>query len=56
MKDSLYYYHEDRIDLALGKDNPRGRLKEIPPNPSSTIEALPRVGGLHHRYTWRYAA
>lgn len=56
VKDFLSYYHEDRTHLALGKDAPKGRQKEIPPNPSSTIEVLPRVGGLHHRYTWRDAA
>ena len=56
VKDFLVYYHEDRTHLALSKDAPKGRLNEIPPNPSSTVEALPRVGGLHHRYAWRDAA
>ncbi len=56
LKQYLTYYHEDRTHLALGKDTPKGRPEEIPPNPNSTVEALPRVGGLHHRYAWRDAA
>ena len=33
-------------------------LQKERPRPSSTgkIVALPRVGGLHHRYEWREAA
>jgi putative transposase len=43
------YYHEDRTHLGLKKDTPCCRpplscIKE------SRILALPRVGGLHHRY------
>lgn len=56
LKNFLAYYHEDRTHLALGKDAPEGRPEEIPPNASATVEALPRVGGLHHRYVWRDAA
>ncbi len=56
LKDFLTYYHEDRTHLALGKDTPKGRPEEIPPNPNSTVESLPRVGGLHRRYVWRNAA
>lgn len=56
VKDFLSYYHQDRTHLALGKETPKGRPEEIPPNPSSAVEGLPRVGGLHHRYVWRDAA
>lgn len=52
----LAYYHEDRTHLALGKDAPKGRPEEIPPNLDAEVESLPRIGGLHHRYTWRKAA
>ena len=50
------YYHEDRCHLRLDKDGPDGR--PVTPRPSSTakVVALPRVGGLHHRYAWRKAA
>ena len=50
------YYHEDRCHLGLGKDTPHAR--PVTPRPSCTakVVALPRVGGLHHRYEWREAA
>jgi len=50
------YYHDDRTHLGLEKDTPIGR--PVTPRPSSTarVVALPRVGGLHHRYVWREAA
>jgi hypothetical protein len=52
----LVYYHEDRCHLGLKKDAPAGR--DVTPRPSSKarVVALPRVGGLHHRYEWREAA
>jgi putative transposase len=43
------YYHADRTHLGLEKDAPNERpieLREI-----GAVVALPRVGGLHHRYT-----
>jgi putative transposase len=43
------YYHADRTHLGLEKDAPEERpieLREI-----GAVVALPRVGGLHHRYT-----
>ena len=50
------YFHEDRTHLGLGKGTPDGR--PVTPRPSSTAKvfAMPRVGGLHHRYQWREAA
>ncbi len=52
----IRYYDEDRCHLGLAKDAPNGR--PVTPRPSSTahVVALPRVGGLHHRYKWRKAA
>jgi transposase InsO family protein len=52
----IQYYHEDRCHLGLGRDTPNGR--PVTPRPSShaKVVALPRVGGLHHRYVWREAA
>ncbi len=52
----INHYHEDRCHLGLGKDTPDGR--SVTPRPSSTgkVVALPRTGGLHHRYEWRDAA
>lgn len=52
----ISYHHEDRCHLGLGKDTPHER--PVTPRPSSTakVVALPRVGGVHHRYAWREAA
>ena len=43
------YYSRSRTHLSLGKDCPEHREVE-PPDFGDVIE-LPRVGGLHHRYT-----
>ena len=40
------YYNEDRPHMSLERDTPLGRAVE----PTGKIVALPRVGGLHHRY------
>jgi len=52
----IRYYHEDRCHLGLERDTPDRR--PVTPRPSSRakVVALPRVGGLHHRYVWREAA
>ena len=50
------YYHEDRCHLGLDKDTPNGRVVTPKPSPTAQVVALPRVGGLHHRYEWREAA
>jgi transposase InsO family protein len=52
----IAYYHADRTHLGLGKDAPAGRA--VTPRLSGTagVVALPRVGGLHHRYEWREVA
>ena len=56
IKDFLYYYDYDRTHLGLGKDCPLGRPIERKPDEASSLDALPRCGGLHHRYTWRKVA
>ena len=50
------YYHEDRCHLALDKDPPAERPVTPRPSPTAKVVALPRVGGLHHRYEWQEAA
>ncbi len=54
----LEYYHEDRTHLGLNKETPLGRHQAMcRPEPGRVqVIALPRVGGLHHRYEWRRAA
>jgi hypothetical protein len=52
LRSYLAYYHEDRCHLSLGKDSPNRREVTPRPSPAATVIALPRVGGLHHRYEW----
>ena len=52
----LSYYHEDRCHLGLEKDTPNERRITPRPSPTAKVVALPRVGGLHHRYEWSEAA
>ena len=50
------YYLNDRTHLSLKKDAPAVRVVEPKPHPAAEVIALPRLGGLHHRYAWRRAA
>ncbi len=50
------YFHEDRTHLGLAKNTPHERPVTPRPSAAETVVALPRVGGLHHRYAWREAA
>jgi hypothetical protein len=45
------YYHDDRTHLGLTKDTPAGRPTAIRSGVESKIQSLPRLGGLHHRYS-----
>jgi putative transposase len=42
------FYNADRPHMSLAGDAPAGRAIESPE--SGTVVALPRLGGLHHRY------
>ena len=44
------YYHEDRTHLALEKRTPAGRVAAADTDANRKVVAMPRVGGLHHRY------
>jgi hypothetical protein len=43
------YYHADRTHLGLKKDAPEGR--PIESREMGEVVSIPRVGGLHHRYS-----
>jgi hypothetical protein len=45
------HYHRSRTHLPLGKDSPESRAIQ----PPEMVVAVPRVGGLHHRYERRAA-
>ena len=48
--------HEDRTHIGLKKTTPARRPVEDCPNQARKALALPRIAGLHHRYTWSKAA
>jgi len=52
----LMYCHQDRCHLGLTKDAPNARAVTPRPSANAKVVALPRAGGLHHRYEWRKAA
>jgi putative transposase len=49
VRQHVAYYNEDRPHMSLGGDAPIARAVE-PPSAGALV-ALPRVGGLHHRYS-----
>ncbi len=53
VREYLRYYHVDRTHDGLGKDTPEKRPVEGWEGRHCRVVAIPRVGGLHHRYTWR---
>jgi len=50
MNDYARYYHEDRTHLALAKGTPAGRSAASKSGVGGRVIAMPRLGGLHHRY------
>jgi transposase InsO family protein len=56
VRDYISYFHEDRIHDGLGKDTPNRRPVQKKPRPEATVLSSARLGGLHHRYSWREAA
>ncbi len=56
IRDYVSYYHQDRILDSLEEDTPNRRPVEHKPSPNSVVIPNARVGGLHHRYSWREAA
>jgi putative transposase len=49
VRDYVRFYNDDRPHMALDGDAPAGRALEGPAD--GDVIALPRVGGLHHRYS-----
>jgi putative transposase len=56
LRDYVAYYHDDRTHLGLAKATPANRPSQTRPVGDAGVVALPRLGGLHHRYEWRAAA
>ena len=49
LRQYVAYYNEDRPHMSLGRDAPLSRA--VQPPSRGRVVALPRVGGLHHRYS-----
>ena len=49
LREYLEYYHSCRTHLSLEKDAPDSRPVE--PSEMGKVITIPKVGGLHHRYT-----
>ena len=56
LRDYVVYHNEDRCHCTLAGDSPAGRPIEMKPSVNAKVLALERLGGLHHRYTWKHAA
>ena len=52
----IEYYHRDRTHYHLDKDPPMSRPVQTKESDDDKVIALPRVGGLHHKYVWKQAA
>jgi putative transposase len=50
MTEYVRYYHEDRTHLGLSKQTPGERNAESNADSTCRVIAMPRSGGLHHRY------
>ena len=55
-RDYLAYCHDDRTHIGLDKRTPASRPVESRPTRAGKMLALPRIGGLHPRYTWSETA
>jgi putative transposase len=56
LEEYVEYYHQDRTHYHLDKDPPLSRPVQTKESYDDNVIALPRVGGLHHKYVWEKAA
>lgn len=56
LEEYIEYYHRDRTHYHLDKDPPLSRPVQTKESDDDKVIALPRVGGLHHKYVWEKAA
>jgi len=55
LREYINYFNTERVHTSI-MDAPAGRVCETRPSGSARVTRLPRMGGLHGRYTWREAA
>ncbi len=53
LREYVDYYNTDRVHTRL-RDSPMGRPTKKRPARDAQVIGLPRVGGLHHRYSESY--
>ncbi len=56
LEEYVSYYNDDRTHYSLGKDPPINRPVLKKESGHDKVIAIPRVGGLHHKYVWKDAA
>jgi MoxR-like ATPase len=56
IRDYVNYYHHDRTHDSLDKGHTESTAVESKAAPAATVMYSARLGGLHHRYSWREAA
>lgn len=54
-RDYITHYQQDRTHIGLNKATPASRTMEQRSIGRTHIASTPRVGGLHHRYSWSEA-
>jgi hypothetical protein len=52
LEEYVDYYNQDRTHYHLNKDPPINRPVLKKGTDEDKLIALPRVGGLHHKYVW----
>ena len=55
LQEYVEYYNQDRTHYNINKDPPISRPVQEKGSDRDKVIALPRVGGLHHKYTWQDA-
>jgi hypothetical protein len=56
IRDCVNYHQGDRLPDSLEEDAPNRRPVQRKPSPNAVVVSNARLGGLHHRYSWREAA
>ncbi len=56
LEEYVEYYNHDRTHYNLDKDPPITRPVQGKGSDNDKVIALPRLGGLHHKYVWKEAA
>jgi putative transposase len=55
LREYVEYYNTERVHTSIG-DAPEGRLVRERPSERAKVIGLPRVGGVHHLYSWAEAS